>query len=671
MANYNYDESGNMSAYFLITFLVFILIPLTLSIAPSSKKVNVSGCQCQPCVEQRKRIEKREKGSLLNPKLSKKTIFVLSGWTLLAFLVYKVAGAKYDNKIYDPFEILGIKSDATEKEIKSMFKGLSKKYHPDKVKATANETIEAIQNRFVEITKAYKSLTDETIRKNWEQYGNPDGRQETSMGIAIPRWLVEAQNNGWVLGFYGLLFGGALPAVVGRWWFGSRQKTKDGINARSAAAFFKTLKEDSRMDEVVGALGKAFQWEQPNVSLKAEEKAELERLEKLISEQAGKSWEIVKSIVGVDESAKDSRRRSMTLLYAHLLRLDINKYSLKEEQTQILLQTPILLNALLSVSVSRNWLVPTVFIMRFHSFITQALLPHNSPIKQRLAQLPGIKNDEVSSDKASLKSEDFAELVSELEQKGDGRAADVKKAVEKWGRLDVVDASYKVIGERIVTPSSIVYLVLKLRVLPPGTNGDSQRKEPDVDTVKKNIKINEEKDNQFLLGRKDAEDIDEQSVPGWAHAPYWPGNRRPGWWLVLADDKTSRVVVPPMKITHVPYSNPNAEYDRDYRTYKLQFQAPNGPGLFTWKIYLISDTFVGEEVSRAMTLKIEDASALNADEQGAEDEISDPDEDTLAGQMAAMRGGPVKKSQIEEESDDESSTDDDQETDDSSDSDDD
>jgi translocation protein SEC63 len=29
--------------------------------------------------------------------------------------------------------------------------------HPDKVKATANLTIEAIQERFVELTKAYKS----------------------------------------------------------------------------------------------------------------------------------------------------------------------------------------------------------------------------------------------------------------------------------------------------------------------------------------------------------------------------------------------------------------------------------------------------------------------------------------------------------------------------------
>jgi translocation protein SEC63 len=40
------------------------------------------------------------------------------------------------------------------------------------------------------------------------------------------------------------------------------------------------------------------------------------------------------------------------------------------------------------------------------------------------------------------------------------------------------------------------------------------------------------------------------------------------------------------------------------------------------------------------------------------DDISDPDEDTLAGQMAAMRGGSVKKIR----SDDESSTNDDKES---------
>ena len=103
--------------------------------------------------------------------------------------------------------------------------------HPDKVKATEELTIEAIQDKFVQITKAYKSyvspyilfvtihlivcsLTDETIRKNWLEWNNPDGPQSTSMGIALPKWIVESKNNIWVLGVYGLIFGGALPTMV-------------------------------------------------------------------------------------------------------------------------------------------------------------------------------------------------------------------------------------------------------------------------------------------------------------------------------------------------------------------------------------------------------------------------------------------------------------------------
>lgn len=52
-------------------------------------------------------------------------------------------------------------------------------------------------------------------------------------------------------------------------------------------------------------------------------------------------------------------------------------------------------------------------------------------------------------------------------------------------------------------------------------------------------------------------------------------------------------------------------------------------------------------------------SSLTADEQDAEDEISDPEEDSLAGQMTALRGGSVKKSVFvgSDDDDDESTTD--------------
>ncbi len=47
-------------------------------------------------------------------------------------------------------------------------------------------------------------------------------------------------------------------------------------------------------------------------------------------------------------------------------------------------------------------------------------------------------------------------------------------------------------------------------------------------------------------------------------------------------------------------------------------------------------------------------SKLTAEEQAVDDEISEPEEDSIAGQMAMMRGASVKKSPVH---DDDSSSD--------------
>ena len=39
-----------------------------------------------------------------------RSLFILLGWAVFGLLAYKVTTTKIDNKIYDPFEILGIKS---------------------------------------------------------------------------------------------------------------------------------------------------------------------------------------------------------------------------------------------------------------------------------------------------------------------------------------------------------------------------------------------------------------------------------------------------------------------------------------------------------------------------------------------------------------------------------
>lgn len=39
-----------------------------------------------------------------------RTYFLVAGWSILGYVSYKAATAKIDNKVYNPFEILGIKS---------------------------------------------------------------------------------------------------------------------------------------------------------------------------------------------------------------------------------------------------------------------------------------------------------------------------------------------------------------------------------------------------------------------------------------------------------------------------------------------------------------------------------------------------------------------------------
>lgn len=285
------------------------------------------------------------------------------------------------------------------------------------------------------------------------------------MGIALPQWIIEGKNNIWVLGLYGIIFGGALPALVvrlapplllpliisphqGRWWFGSRQKTKDGINARSASVFFKSLKEESSMSDVVNTFSSAYQWE---ISQTQGDVAGVDALEKAIEEKAGVKWSGVLKMVG-----RGARRRALVLIYAHFLRIEVGKTSLQKgmlfpsvlfprspcntmfvhlEQTKLLLQAPLILNALLNVATARTWLLPTLAVMRLHAYLAQALLPGSSEQAQ-LTQLPGIKDGDVEV-------ADVGDAVRVLEEKGDARIEDVRRAVERWGRVEIVDVVFK------------------------------------------------------------------------------------------------------------------------------------------------------------------------------------------------------------------------------------
>ena len=64
----------------------------------------------------------------------------------------------------DPYEILGVQKNATPAAIKSAFRRLAKKLHPD-----ANKTDKAAATKFSELNAAYEILGDDDKRKAFDR----------------------------------------------------------------------------------------------------------------------------------------------------------------------------------------------------------------------------------------------------------------------------------------------------------------------------------------------------------------------------------------------------------------------------------------------------------------------------------------------------------------------
>lgn len=66
----------------------------------------------------------------------------------------------------DLYQVLGISKTASQSEIKSAYRKLAVKYHPDK-----NPGDKAAEEKFKQITAAYDVLSDETKRRQYDSYG--------------------------------------------------------------------------------------------------------------------------------------------------------------------------------------------------------------------------------------------------------------------------------------------------------------------------------------------------------------------------------------------------------------------------------------------------------------------------------------------------------------------
>ena len=110
------------------------------------------------------------------------------------------------------------------------------------------------------------------------------------------------------------------------------------------------------------------------------------------------------------------------------------------------LPAPQVLNSLLDICLSRNWLTPSLAAVQLIAHLTQAVPPHPKTIEEsdkdylKFSQPPSISSGEVERFK-NVRGFDW--LVQSLESTNDFRAEDVRKAIRNWGNDQIVGCTFR------------------------------------------------------------------------------------------------------------------------------------------------------------------------------------------------------------------------------------
>ncbi|XP_065838363.1 translocation protein SEC63 homolog [Oscarella lobularis] len=328
---FEYDETGVAAVYFFVCFLAVLLLPITYVLWPISKRKDSSF----PSSTSKGKQTQQPSRSI---SLWKSVVLAL-GWSFLAFLVYRATTMEVETVEFDPFEILEINRDASPAKIRQQYRRLSLKYHPDKE--------DGDPERFMLITKAHATLTDEEARKNWELYGHPDGPGAVRFGIALPSWIVEKENSFWFLMAYVIGIVIVLPLVVGCWWYNKIKFSGDDIllDTQNLYRYYLGTSSWLTTKRLVMIVGASFEfWRRFNKEI-MERPDDNDFIPRLIKKLGNLNEKNRESVICLPHSLK-----TRTLLHAHFSREPLPTKGLEADLKYILRKCPSLIKELVTVA---------------------------------------------------------------------------------------------------------------------------------------------------------------------------------------------------------------------------------------------------------------------------------------------------------------------------------
>lgn len=648
-SEYTYDEGNETWPFFAIALLSFVLVPLSIQWVlqviqkddPVSQNRKLKGSITETAetlsLDSSKSIKSFQRTQKKSRFFNKKLLVIVVGWSIVVFIALNYVQEADLKGSFDPYMILDVSRLASEREVKSRYKKLSLKFHPDKVPKDLTDTQrEQMESDFIKINLAYKALTDEVTRNNFLQYGHPDGPQDVSHGIAIPKFLVEGKYSSLVVAIYFLLIGVLLPFIVGRWWNSVKTYTRKGLHVETASLFTRKFADRNPT--------------------------------KLITEYDILDWLVLtQEVQSAFSYLEDNQIKD--LINQHLLGNYNLDSTLEIYKLQIVSLLPKLLDGLIDIAMIFRQYDVIITCCNLRQCIYQGVKAIGK--HQELLQLPFVDRDIVEKQSIKRLGKLFTlndeELSAALGIKDSKKLETVKNIASRIPQLRVLEAEFHVPGEDVVPPLSNAHLNVKFLVKSPGLkscpkiDGKRLEEEETLEIMKNPFKSNE----------------DQPPLP-FAFTPRFPRPVRTLWTGFMINQKDNKIVEgsSPEKLTNIDLSNielTQEEWVDDIdggvkiSSFKLPLTVPVPPneGRYHFRLILKNNTYFGCDVDIPLELNVKSPPMVltrkpqkQEDDSDDESDISDPEEDTIAGALAALRGENVKKVSKSEKASDESDTED-------------
>lgn len=617
-----YDNSAFY--YFALTLLSFYVAPamwyvggeLWAAFGPqAAASVGTSALQIEAAKAEALRKKSRGVARL------KKWQFVLNAVLLsgaLASCTYLGAQVYSNGRVqqFDPYAILKIEPGAAVKEIQKSYRKLSLQFHPDK-----NPGDKVAEEMFMKVAKAYEALTDENARKNFEEFGNPDGKQALEVSIGLPTALLE--NPKVVLVVYLLAMVIIIPVAVGLWYAQSKQYGEKNIKYETYTAFYQFLSENHRIKMLPEVLAASAEFRELSVPKASDRECLNKLLGKLKADKLMQKPKFEHPVL----------LKGNLLLHAHVLRLADSFLSeeLRADLDSMLSISPELIEGMAEISQQRRWLQTTLSILRFSQCLVQALWVND----HSLQTLPYFTENEVKhvSRGAKVQARTLAEYVRvpDAEKKGLAAFTDEQRdeILKSCALLPRIKVETKVFVEE-----------------EDKEEGEEAAAASDADTAKR-VKGDDIYEGDIITIRVTItrENVPEGETAPPVFAPRFPRVLREKWWVILSDRPRPDPRRPNMEPPQASiFAMEKLMGQGRVVTHDLRLEAPPQAGSYSMDLHLVSDCYMGYDEEIEVKFDVRPAAELPAYAPHPEDVELD-NEPTLFEQMLT--------SNIDEDSSDE------------------